>query len=506
MTITTRAFSNSSSSVSSTTNSSVSSAEQVSYAKPSIFAVVWEGHEVLRLATADITALLEQVPKEGWVPSTQEGGEKNNENQEDQGDFLNWDKFDEAKALWLKLYRFSGLCTKLEEGSRAASRSPLGLIHMLDRELVHGGCDEDDEEDEEEELQQQQQQAGKTKKNGVAEKEPEEKVERKPTQSELLAAERLNTIRKDHEIRYPYEDEDDVNDAFLGDGYEDAVHSFQSYRSALLTRLDKLEKVLKPLLWQLKKKVGSDLCRQFVVDEVLPSILTQGHADDFQFFVQFANQVLDKKRDDEPRNARRRASRRGSAGSGRRGSFIKTSGALAFDHSLWVLATDFQWESSWDLWIKSTVSEATYRQLQDAIESYQMQQRAYYVEQRRKTKKGLLLLDSDYTDDEGDTRSNNNHSSDDWSNNSAEANKCATDDDDGLSSKGDEDDHDEEHQNGTKEGTANDGLEKKQRQYPRRRSKDSGEIKDDKPLPLSITLKRGRPKLKERFKMFKERL
>jgi len=99
--------------------------------------------------------------------------------------------------------------------------------------------------------------------------------------------------------------------------------------------LKKEEDIMMPQVMGMKKR-GLPL-KKFMIEELLAAI----PRDDMEFFVSFANQVLDRHSNGMPR-------------------------ARVFDHALWAVSTPEQWET-YDLWIQKSVGEEAYKELQAII-------------------------------------------------------------------------------------------------------------------------------------------
>jgi hypothetical protein len=78
--------------------------------------------------------------------------------------------------------------------------------------------------------------------------------------------------------------------------------------------------------------------KEYMQTEILPLV---SNDPDFEFWVRYANDVLERHAEGMPR-------------------------VRVFDHALWAVATPEQW-AVWDKWIQETLSEEKYKEVQDAI-------------------------------------------------------------------------------------------------------------------------------------------
>lgn len=123
---------------------------------------------------------------------------------------------------------------------------------------------------------------------------------------------------------------------FASGDLDKAKETYATFQEANLAHLKKEEVVMMPRLQEMAK-MGLPL-KGLMVKELLATIVD---SPDFKFFVQYANDVLERHSENMPR-------------------------ARVFDHALWAVATPEQWKE-WDAWIKETVSAEIYREIHDAI-------------------------------------------------------------------------------------------------------------------------------------------
>lgn len=112
--------------------------------------------------------------------------------------------------------------------------------------------------------------------------------------------------------------------------------AFEEYSQENLTHLEKEEKIMMPKVMALVK-MGHSM-KKIMIDDLLAAVI---NTKDFEFFVKFANEILEKHPAGMPR-------------------------ARVFDHALWAVSSPEQW-LIYDQWIKETVSDKTYQELQAAI-------------------------------------------------------------------------------------------------------------------------------------------
>lgn len=121
-----------------------------------------------------------------------------------------------------------------------------------------------------------------------------------------------------------------------GSSIDDIKAAFEEYEQANLNHLKKEEDVMMPRVAQMTQN-GHDL-KKYMKDDILALVID---SDDFEHFVKYANDVLERHPEGMPR-------------------------VRVFDHALWAIASPDQWKK-WDEWIKDTVSESSYKELQEAI-------------------------------------------------------------------------------------------------------------------------------------------
>jgi len=88
-----------------------------------------------------------------------------------------------------------------------------------------------------------------------------------------------------------------------------------------------------------KMMMAQEPLKKFMCEEILPTVT--GSAEDWEFFVKYANQVLEQHHGGMPR-------------------------ARVLDHALWAAATPDEW-TVWNAWIRETLSEKTYGELQAVL-------------------------------------------------------------------------------------------------------------------------------------------
>jgi hypothetical protein len=87
-------------------------------------------------------------------------------------------------------------------------------------------------------------------------------------------------------------------------------------------------------------KEGGHPMKKYMQEEIIAAVDKPG---EMEHFVKFANEMLEKHSEGEPR-------------------------VRVFDHALKAAATPEQW-TEWEQWIKETVSDTTYEELQNAIKA-----------------------------------------------------------------------------------------------------------------------------------------
>jgi len=102
--------------------------------------------------------------------------------------------------------------------------------------------------------------------------------------------------------------------------------------------LSKEEDVMMPSI-QSMSEAGEPM-KKYMVEEILP---TAAESDDFEFFLKYANKMLEKHHGGMPR-------------------------ARVFDHALWAASTPAQW-SVWSTWIEESLEDGKlYAEIQSFIE------------------------------------------------------------------------------------------------------------------------------------------
>ena len=140
-----------------------------------------------------------------------------------------------------------------------------------------------------------------------------------------------------------YDLEDDVVDIFMGaPDITIAKQIYPVFYKENEKHLSEEERILMPAIGKMMKQ-GIPI-KKYIESDILPVLLE--NEGDMEFFIKFANEIL-QKHDTEPDKPRVRV----------------------FDHALWALASKEQW-NEWDAWIKETLTEDKYEELQMAIEDY----------------------------------------------------------------------------------------------------------------------------------------
>lgn len=112
--------------------------------------------------------------------------------------------------------------------------------------------------------------------------------------------------------------------------------AFPAFHEINESHLKKEEDVMMPSIMEMKK--AGEPMKKFMTQDILPLV---SETSDYEFFVKYANEILEKH----------------DGGMSR---------ARVFDHALWAASTPEQWTIV-DGWIKETVEESTYNQLQAAL-------------------------------------------------------------------------------------------------------------------------------------------
>jgi hypothetical protein len=124
--------------------------------------------------------------------------------------------------------------------------------------------------------------------------------------------------------------------AFEASDLEAVKSTFAAFDEFNLAHLKKEEAVMMPKVMQMVK--GGISLKKVMLEELLP--LVSG-SPDFEFFVKFANEILEKHPENMPR-------------------------VRVFDHALWAVSTPEEWKKC-DQWIKETLTPKSYQEVQAAI-------------------------------------------------------------------------------------------------------------------------------------------
>eukprot|EP00523_Entomoneis_sp_CCMP467_P017183 CAMPEP_0168770362 /NCGR_PEP_ID=MMETSP0725-20121227/2879_1 /TAXON_ID=265536 /ORGANISM="Amphiprora sp., Strain CCMP467" /LENGTH=271 /DNA_ID=CAMNT_0008819801 /DNA_START=24 /DNA_END=839 /DNA_ORIENTATION=- len=221
--------------------------------KPQVFAIMRNGHEVIRGAQLDLKELIEAGDLDG------------------------------AHVLWEKHSKWMHLHMTMEEGN-GSDGSPKGMFKVLNEKF-----------------------------DGIV-----EKASLSDMHDDLHAKEKA------------------ISEAFAAKNIRKVQSEFAAYDSINLSHLNKEEGIMMPKVQEMKK-MGVPM-KKLMIQELLALVVD---SPDFEFFVKFANEILEKHTGGMPR-------------------------ARVWDHALWAVATPDQW-TVWDAWIKETLKPETYQELQDAI-------------------------------------------------------------------------------------------------------------------------------------------
>jgi hypothetical protein len=132
------------------------------------------------------------------------------------------------------------------------------------------------------------------------------------------------------------EKEHALADAFEASDLDAVKSAFAAFDELNLEHLKKEEAVMMPKVMEMVKSGVS--MKKVMIEELLPMVSDSIH---FEFFVKFANEILEKHPENEPR-------------------------VRVFDHALWAVSTPDEWKK-YDRWIKETLTPETYQEVQDAI-------------------------------------------------------------------------------------------------------------------------------------------
>ena len=198
----------------------------------------------------------------------------------------------EAKSLWLKLQLWGNIHRRMEEGSTDGT-SPIGLFRLLDQacENIAEGSD----------------------------------------------------LRNQHNHLYEYEE--DINDAFAHPTNvvsESVKATFASFKRENLHHLEVEEKVMMPSI--MKLATSGKPMKKYMLEEIFPLIPDEN----LEFFIKFANEILQRHEDGMPR-------------------------VRVFNHALWGVASTEQWYV-WDQWIREVLNDDKYNELQGAIAAWKAHQ------------------------------------------------------------------------------------------------------------------------------------
>ncbi|GAX10189.1 hypothetical protein FisN_3Lh384 [Fistulifera solaris] len=112
--------------------------------------------------------------------------------------------------------------------------------------------------------------------------------------------------------------------------------AFPKFQEMNESHLKKEEDIMMPNVMEMKK--AGEPMKKIMTHDILPLV---SETSDYEFFVKYANQVLEKHHGGMPR-------------------------ARVFDHALWAASTPEEWKKV-DGWIKNTLHESTYKQLQAVL-------------------------------------------------------------------------------------------------------------------------------------------
>ena len=116
------------------------------------------------------------------------------------------------------------------------------------------------------------------------------------------------------------------------------VEAWDKFEKENLIHLKKEEDIMMPKVMAIVK--SGDSLKEIMTNEMFALIVD---SPDLEFWIKYANRVLDAHPGDMPR-------------------------ARVFDHALWAIATKDQW-AVWDAWIKEALTESRYAEVQAAIKS-----------------------------------------------------------------------------------------------------------------------------------------
>jgi len=223
---------------------------------------------------------------------------------------LDRDDLEEARRLWNGLLKWDNIHMKMEEGTKDQQTSPIGMFQLLN---LHG--------------------------EGISKQ--------------------CDELREQH--GHLYEFEQDIKDAFehAKDVSEAVKTAFASFKTENLLHLEKEEKIMMPAIQKLMK-AGKPM-KKYMLEDIFPLIADE----DLEFFIKFANEILQKHEEGGMPRVR------------------------VFDHALWAIATREQW-FVWDEWIQEVLSDEKYKELQSAIADWK-------AHQQKQTKEPVATLQAPLT-------------------------------------------------------------------------------------------------------------
>jgi len=227
--------------------------------RPMIFALMRNGHEVIRGGHKNLQAALEE------------------------------EDFDKAKGIYEKNKMWQELHAKMEDGIDGGKTSPIGMFALLDKHF-----------------------------DGAASNEGLDKEHQKLEEAE-------HALEKAFQVSW-----------FSGGNLDAAKKAFEKFDEENLAHLKKEEDLMMPLVGKMTQ-TGHPM-KKYMQEELLATIIDDPR---FESWVKYANEVLEKYSDGMPR-------------------------VRVFDHALWAVATDEQW-ATWNEWIKDTLSEDVYNEIQAVI-------------------------------------------------------------------------------------------------------------------------------------------
>lgn len=223
--------------------------------KPLVFAIMRNGHEVIRGAQRDMAEMIYNGDLKGAID------------------------------MWEKHNRWMFIHMTMEEGlPDKVGQTPMGMFRLLDSKF-----------------------------SGIAD-------------DAGLSALHVELHKLEHKVQHAFENKD----------LKQLKTYFPEYLKVNLAHLEKEEAIMMPKVMEMKK-MGVNL-KQVMIEELLDTVVDHP---DFEHFIKFGNQILEKHHEGNPR-------------------------VRVWDHALWAVATPQQW-AVWDAWIKEVVQPETYQELQNAI-------------------------------------------------------------------------------------------------------------------------------------------